>query len=142
MSQSYQQETSETEEKLEVKKYFLSTPQRKWSVFAMHPLFHGSRVTRTSLETLLYNMNEIPVEQGKSVIVAVRIRPLSASETEAGVQSCVSTLSDQVVAIKKVILQYSLYIFSSILIHMHTRLGPDTWRISQISERVFERICF
>lgn len=46
-------------------------------------------------------MNEIPVEQGKSVIVAVRIRPLSASETEAGVQSCVSTLSDQVVAIKK-----------------------------------------
>ena len=108
----------------------------------MHPLFHGSRVTRTSLETLLYNMNEIPVEQGKSVIVAVRIRPLSASETEAGVQSCVSTLSDQVVAIKKVILQYSHTTFSRILIHMHTRLGPDTWRISQISERVFKRICF
>lgn len=47
-------------------------------------------------------MSETSVEPEKSVTVAVRIRPLSSSETAAGVQSCVHTISDQVVAIKKV----------------------------------------
>ena len=38
----------------------------------------------------------------KSVTVAVRIRPLFSSEVAAGVQSCVHTISANVVAIKKV----------------------------------------
>ena len=64
--------------------------------------FQAFRVINCFPSVIDIEMDGNSAEPEKSVTVAVRIRPLSSSETATGVQSCVHTISDQVVAIKKV----------------------------------------